>query len=345
MRCILRNETDPYFNIAAEEFILKNSDEDVFMLWRNDPAVIIGKHQNAFAEINHEFVRKKKIAVIRRISGGGAVYHDRGNLNFTFITHGEPEKLVDFHKFTFPVTEALKKWDLPVAIGNRNSLYINGFKISGNAEHVFRNKVLHHGTLLFNSELSVLEKAIHPPAISYVDKAVKSVRSKVANITDFLNGNITIQEFAGYIMNYITRSNIESYLQPFTKHENEQITALMNEKYLTWAWNYGYSPKFSFSTRVSMTSDPGDAVALTLWVNEGYISEITPDITGNTPPEGVTKISDELNELVTLLKGTPLREDAIRDKLSGRFSTQNIRTLIGALFAGGTAEHLHNMNV
>ncbi|HLO90807.1 MAG TPA: lipoate--protein ligase [Lentimicrobium sp.] len=335
MRCILREETDPYFNIAAEEYILKNSTEDVFMIWRNDPSVIIGKHQNAFAEINHEFIKKKKIAVIRRISGGGAVYHDKGNLNFSFISHGETEKLIDFHKFTLPVMQALQKLNLQVAVGNRNSLYINGYKISGNAEHVFRNKVLHHGTLLYSTELNALDRAIHPPVLTFVDKAVKSVRSKVANISEFLDNNMTIQEFMEYLLSAMTKAFPGSYIQPLTKREIQEIAIIRNEKYATWAWNYGYSPKFSFSTSFLYNKILFPVI---IDVSDGHIQNISII-------EAEDSEAEELFDLVTCLKGLPLKEDVIKESLKARFSSFDIKHIVSALFIGGTAEHLQNMNV
>ena len=334
MRCILRKETDPAFNLAAEEFVTRNLQEDVFMLWQNDPAVIIGKHQNAFAEINHEFVASRGIKVIRRISGGGAVYHDHGNLNFSFISHGEVNHLVDFPKYTLPIVQSLGNLGLKVAVGARNNLFINGYKISGNAEHVYKNKVLHHGTLLFNSELDVLEKAIKPPLIKYEDKAVKSVRSRVANILDFLHKQMTIEEFTRHIKNDVTRSIPGAYLHNFTKQELTEINNLKINKYDTWEWNYGYSPRFTFPTVISSADSH---VPVVIEVKEGIIHNI---ITEEVIPQSIQVLS-AFKDLI----GTQLRQSAIEDKLKHLITPEQLKLLIHSLFAGGTAEHLQNANV
>ena len=136
MICIQDTQTDPYFNLAAEEYVLKNFSDDVFMLWRNDNAIIVGKHQNTLSEINLDYVKEKGIKVVRRISGGGAVFHDLGNLNFTFIRTGEEGNLVDFKRFTLPIIEVLQKMGVDAKFEGRNDLTIEGKKFSGNAEHV-----------------------------------------------------------------------------------------------------------------------------------------------------------------------------------------------------------------
>ena len=186
MLIINRPQTDPYFNIAAEEYLLKQMDEDCFMVWQNEPSIIVGKHQNTLAEINYSFAKENNIPVVRRITGGGTVFHDLGNLNFTFISSGEKGKLVNFKKFTQPIIEVLNQMGIPARFEGKNDLRVNGLKISGNAEHVYKNKVLHHGTLLFSTDLNFLKKAIKSVPERFQDKAVQSVRSKVANITDFI---------------------------------------------------------------------------------------------------------------------------------------------------------------
>ena len=160
MLCIHDKHTDPFFNLAAEEYVLKNFTEDCFMLWRNGPSIIVGKHQNTLAEINLDWVRANNIKVVRRLSGGGAVFHDLGNLNFTFIVSGEDGNLVDFRKFTKPILEVLQKLGVEAKFEGRNDLTIKGMKFSGNAEHVHKNRTLHHGTLLFSSVMADLSQAL-----------------------------------------------------------------------------------------------------------------------------------------------------------------------------------------
>ncbi len=339
MRCILRKETDPYFNLAAEEYIFKNFNEDTFMLWRNDPSVIVGKHQNTFAEVNHEFINKNGIHVVRRISGGGAVYHDHGNLNFTITGTGDQNSLVDFHKYTLPIIDVINKLGANVVIGNRNSLYINGMKISGNAEHVYKQKVIHHGTILFNSNLENLNKAILPVDIQYEDKAVKSLRSNVTNLSNYLPEHMGMEDFAEYIISEILNGNDGAYMYTLTESDIIEINKLRQDKYSTWEWNYGYSPPFSFKARFSLneTSFLG-----TVKVRNGIIENITKEelIETNNPV-----IPTDINRLITSLVGAQLRESTIREQLKNEFSSSVINKVIHALFVGEKAEHLQNMNV
>ncbi|HRC66441.1 MAG TPA: lipoate--protein ligase family protein, partial [Bacteroidales bacterium] len=148
MFCINNQNTNPYFNLASEEYLLKNYEEDVFMLWRNEPSIIIGKHQNALAEINIEYVKENHIKVVRRITGGGAVFHDLGNLNFTFISNSPNSKpVMNFKKYTQPIVDVLVNLGVDARFEGRNDIVIDGKKISGNAECVYKNRFLHHGTI------------------------------------------------------------------------------------------------------------------------------------------------------------------------------------------------------
>src|SRR5699024_1426271 len=160
MLCIYHESTDPYFNVATDEYILKYLQEDCFMLWRNDNAIIIGQYQNALAEINYDYVKAHDIKVVRRLSGGGAVYHDLGNLNFSFTKSGKDSNLSDFEKFTRPIVEVLQSFGVNAQFEGKNDITIDGKKISGNAAHIYKNKILHHGTLLFSSEMRNVAEAL-----------------------------------------------------------------------------------------------------------------------------------------------------------------------------------------
>ena len=174
MLCIINTNTKPYFNLAAEDYVLRNFKDDCFMLWRNKPSIIIGKHQNTLAEINLEYVKDNNIDVVRRLSGGGAVFHDLGNLNFTFIKNAKDEgSLVDFKKYIQPILEVLQSLGVNAKFEGRNDIMIDGKKISGNAEHVFKRRVLHHGTLLFLSQIADLSKALKVNPLKYQDNGVK----------------------------------------------------------------------------------------------------------------------------------------------------------------------------
>jgi lipoate-protein ligase A len=204
MHIIKRHNTDPYFNLATEEFVLKNWDEDSFMLWRNAPSIIVGKHQNTLAEINVEYVKHNNIPVVRRLSGGGAVFHDLGNLNFTFIQNGKAERLIDFRKYTEPILEVLEKMGVAAKFEGRNDLTIGGRKFSGNAEHIWKTKILHHGTLLFSSHMSDLTQALNVDPLKFQDKAVKSVHSRVTNISEHLSEPMDVMYFASMIEGHIS---------------------------------------------------------------------------------------------------------------------------------------------
>jgi len=251
MLCIINENKDPFFNIASEEYIFRNFSEDCFMLWRSEPSVIIGKHQNTLAEINWDFIKKHDIKVVRRMSGGGAVYHDTGNLNFTFIKHGRKGKLMDFKKFTDPVIKALAKMSVIAKFEGKNDLRVDGLKISGNAEHIFRDKILHHGTLLFDSNLDNLENAIKKEKDHYSDRAVKSIRSQVTNISLHLKHNISISEFKEIIRSFMFNYFPGTSLYHFTSEDIKKINKLVEEKYSGWEWNYGCSPRYMMKKMIT----------------------------------------------------------------------------------------------
>ncbi len=270
MLCILRHNTDPYFNIAAEEYVLKSFRDDLFMLWQNSPAIIVGKHQNTPAEINLNWALKNNIPVVRRISGGGAVYHDQGNLNFTFIKNADGENLVDFKGFTQPIVDILRALGLDARFEGRNDIRINGLKISGNAEHVFKKRVLHHGTLLFSSSLINLSQALKVSNASYIDKSVKSVRSRVTNIADHLNSEMDVPEFKELIHHHLTKKYPDVNTVSFTDEDYYQINRLVEEKYKTWEWNFGYSPKYLFKNSIETKAGQ---IVVELDVKDGIIQK------------------------------------------------------------------------
>jgi len=271
------------------------------MLYSNEPSVIVGKHQNAFAEINHWYVKEKKIKVVRRLSGGGTVFHDSGNLNFCFIRNGKEGSLVDFHKFTQPIIEVLQGLGVPAERSDRNDLIINGLKFSGNAEHIYRNRTLHHGTLLFSSHLEILSKALKVTSENFQDKAVKSVRSKVTNIVDFITGNITMEDFRDCIIQHISAAFPESKNYTFQTDEVTAIKQLVANKYSGWDWNFGYSPKFSFRNHGTIN---GDFVEIDLDVDQGVIKCIVVKVN--------TKIISETSEILT---NVPYDDEYILAKL------------------------------
>lgn len=271
MLCIKDSHTDPYFNLAADEYVLKNFTEDCFMLWRNAPSIIVGKHQNTLSEINIDYVKEKQIKVVRRISGGGAVFHDLGNLNFTFVRNGEAGNLVDFRKFTRPIIEVLQRMGINAKFEGRNDLTIEGKKFSGNAEHVWKNRVLHHGTLLFSAIMTDLSAALKVNPLKFKDKAVKSVRSRVTNISEHLEEKMDVLEFRDRIMQYIMEMYPESKMYEYSEKDIQGIEKLRDEKFSTWDWNFGYSPKYGFE---KLIRTEGGNLEFHINVEKGVISGI-----------------------------------------------------------------------
>jgi lipoate-protein ligase A len=271
MLCIQHQSTDPYFNIATDEYIFKNLQEDCFMLWRNDNAIIVGKHQNTLAEINSEYVEEQGIKIVRRLSGGGAVYHDLGNLNFSFTRTGENTNLVDFKRYTLPIIEVLQSLGVDAKFEGRNDLTIDGKKFSGNAEHVLKNKVLHHGTLLFSSEMKNVSGGLKVNPLKYEDRAIKSVPKRVTNISEHLKEPLSLEEFTSKIMQHILATFSDAKMYEFTPEDLAAIQKLRDEKYATWDWTYGNSPNYNFKQGVKTT---GGVLEMNLEVKKGMIEAV-----------------------------------------------------------------------
>ena len=326
MLCIHHHSTDPYFNIATDEYIFKHIKEDCFMLWQNNNAIIVGKHQNTLAEINIDYVREHNIKVVRRLSGGGAVYHDMGNLNYSFTKTGENSEMVDFKKYTLPMLEVLQALGVDAKFEGRNDLTIDGKKFSGNAEHVFKNKVLHHGTLLFTSEMKSVSGALKINPLKYSDKAVKSVPKRVTNISDHLKIPITIEEFADKIINHILTTYDDCKLYEFTEKDLAAIQKIRDEKYATWEWNYGKSPDYNFKKGIR---NDGGTLEMNLDVEKGIIKKVK--IYGDFFNER------DIAEIEVALENTPHEENEIRKVLDqydiGKyFHNMNAGDLLSSMF-------------
>ncbi len=253
---IVNKSNKPDYNIALEEYCLKNllQHEKIFILWINEPAIIIGKHQNAFEEINADYVKKHNINVVRRISGGGAVYHDLNNLNYTIISNEEKGDDFDFKTFSQPVIDTLKELGVTAEFSGRNDILIDGKKICGNAQAYIKGRIMHHGCLLFNTELSVLAKALEIPKDIISSNATKSVRSAVDNILPNLPNKISVEEFADKLLAHMKRKFPTMKEYTFSQQELAEIEKNRASKFGTWEWNWGKSPKFDINRHSRYTA-------------------------------------------------------------------------------------------
>ncbi|MBU6721757.1 lipoate--protein ligase [Staphylococcus aureus] len=241
------NITDPTLNLAMEEYVLKNlpAEESYFLFYINRPSIIVGKNQNTIEEVNQTYIDAHNIDVVRRISGGGAVYHDTGNLNFSFITDDDGNSFHNFQKFTEPIVQALQSLGVNAELTGRNDIQVGQVKISGNAMVKVKNRMFSHGTLMLNSDLDEVQNALKVNPAKIKSKGIKSVRKRVANIQEFLNDPLEIEEFKKIILKTIFgETEVEEY--KLTDEDWENIEKLSNDKYRTWEWNYGRNPKYNF---------------------------------------------------------------------------------------------------
>ena len=255
MLIINNNITDPWFNIAAEEYLFRNFEEDIFMVYINTRSVIIGKHQNPLEEVNARCLRENNIPLIRRISGGGTVYHDEGNLNYTYIRNTEDGKQVNFAAYTAPIISFLKEQGVDAYAGEKNEIRTGEYKISGNAEHVFKNRVLHHGTLLYSADLELMSQCLERPRAVIKSRAVQSNRSGVCNLGDYMKNINSVHELKEGLMKYVSDSGPGNMSYRLNEKDNENIDILGVNKFMTWEWNYAWGPDYTFSKTFSVDDE------------------------------------------------------------------------------------------
>lgn len=262
---------NPYYNLAFEEYVLCNRrDGDYLMLWQNDNTVVIGQNQNAEGEINRAFVDEHHINVVRRSTGGGAVYHDLGNLNYSFITDAENADRQTMLRFTEPVVAALKGLGLQAEASGRNDILVEGRKVSGTAQRLYKHRILHHGTLLFSANSEMVSGALNVDPRKFRSKSAKSVRSRIGNIKDFLEREMDIAEFWTYLKDSLSDGSLMT--GELSERELEQVEKLKREKYDTWEWNFGRSPKYTMNNKRYW---PGGCLEAYAAIENGAISDIS----------------------------------------------------------------------
>lgn len=298
--------TDPKLNLALEEFALRNFDSstDYLLFYINEPSIIIGRNQNTLEEINQEYIAENNIHVVRRISGGGAVYHDLGNLNFSFITNHDGKSISNFKKFTAPVIQVLNTMGVAAELKGRNDILVEEKKISGTAQFSTGKRMISHGTLLFDTNMGEVSNALQVKMSKIQSKGHKSVRSRVANISEFLKTPLTMKDFKNQLLIglYKAREHFEIY--KLTEAEWKAVHKLKAEKYDLWDWNFGHSPKFNIQRNKRFSIGEID---LRIFVEKGLISDfkIFGDFFGRSP----------VTDLEELLIGTAYDKNEISKKL------------------------------
>jgi len=318
MQYIESKSTDPSWNLALEEFVFSrmNQKQSYFMLWQNHNTIVVGKNQNTVAEINTRYVRENGITVVRRLSGGGAVYHDLGNLNFTFVTDSNKLSEINFSRFCMPVIEALRAVGIHAELNGRNDMTIGGKKFSGNSQYIRNGRVLHHGTLLFKSNLQTISNALRVNEDKIVSKGIASVASRVTNISDYLPEEMTLERFKRILLQKMFTAQIpEPYA--FSEEEFAVVREIQMQRYENWEWNYGYSPQYIINKRRRI--EGCGEIEISLDIKHGRI-------------QAAQFLGDffsvrEVEELAERLKGCPNRKESVEAILPDNLVSECIRGL------------------
>lgn len=297
---------DPSFNFALEYYLIKEKEigDEIFLFWRTEPTLMIGRYQNTIEEINQDYVKQKNIHVVRRISGGGTIYTDPNGWQFSFIIKNKEYNEIDFKKYTDPIIDALSNLGIKACFNNRNDILIEGKKFSGNAQYIEPKCILHHGSILFNTNLEELVKAITVSDEKIISKGIKSVRDRVTNVINYMDRKIESVEFKELMLSYLLK-NVSSDYQ-LSKADIQRIEEIANEKFRSWEWNYGKSPKFNIT---KSNRFKGGKIEFNLNVNKGIIQECK--IFGDFFSKGDIAI------VSSSLIGCPYKEEDIRVRLNG----------------------------
>ena len=302
--------TDAEFNLALEQYVFEEMDpsREYFMLWQNASAIIVGKNQNTVEEINQKYVEDQGIQVVRRLSGGGAVYHDMGNLNFTFIRHAGDAANMDLHAFSQPIAGALHQLGVDAQVNGRNDITIGGKKFSGNSQYVKKGRVMHHGTLMFDSDLDVVSQCLRVPKDKIESKGVKSVRSRVTNIREHLpeGMDISLDQFRQTLIDFMDMQfgGMERY--EFTEEDLRRVEEIRRQRYGLWQWNYGYSPRYHL--RKERRVDGVGKILVSMEVQDGCLQQIEfyGDYFG----------SEDTAQLAEMLRGCTMERGSLTERLA-----------------------------
>jgi lipoate-protein ligase A len=313
MRYIESPSTDPTLNLALEQYVFDtlSCNGEFFMLWQNRDSVIVGLHQNTAEEINRAYVDRNGIPVVRRLSGGGAVFHDLGNLNFSFITSVPDAGKLDYRSSCKPILEALEELGVYAETSGRNDITLNGKKFSGNARYVRNGHLMHHGTILFDTDLGKMAEGLRVPEDKIISKGVKSVPARVTNLRAHLPMDMTVMEFWTFLRKSIVgKKNMSAYTM--TEQDWDAVAAIRCRRYATWEWNYGRSPDYSIRKRRRLPGF-GD-IRISMQVEDGKISAFATDgdYFGNRPCADIAAVllhtRMDKNALFEVLSEVPLEE-------------------------------------
>ena len=290
--------TDPAYNLAYEEYVLTNRrDDDYLILWQNDPVVVVGQNQNPLEELDRAYAQAHGIRVMRRITGGGAVYHDSGNLNFTFISDAADAEMIEKELFVEPIVETLRSLGISAEASGRNDILADGKKISGTAQCLRGDRLLFHGTLLFDSDPERIDAVLQADPEKYKSKGIASVRSRVGNIRPLLREDMDVDAFREYLRRSFTA---DAPAEQLTAAEIASIKRLQKEKYESWEWTYGRSPQYDMT---HCRRFAGGSLAVSMTVEQGVIQGIsfTGDFLSRKDP----------SEVAARLGGLPCRREMV----------------------------------
>ncbi len=309
------HSNEPFYNLAFEEYVLEHRREgDWLMLWQNAPVVVIGLNQLAAAEVDEAYATEHGIAVVRRATGGGAVYHDAGNLNYSLMSDAGDAASLSMSRLMEPVCRALRALGVPAEATGRNDITVNGLKVSGTAQRLNSGRILHHGTLLFETDAATMSAVLRPDPGKFSSKAAKSVRARVGQIHDFLPPETTLADFWAALLAELTRDGMER--EELSAAELDEVERLAAAKYRTWEWTWGRTPDFGFKNTRRF---PGGSLTVSLDVSEGVIrsAAINGDFLAVVPCDG----------LCAALRGVRFERSAVAQAIEGL----DLRAMLGAI--------------